>query len=70
MRLGLEKLLRTRSASCAFSSSKKARVMLEMLHLKSFARLENAPLCIYPVVLLRKRCPIQQQSVEQLRCVA
>lgn len=30
----------------------------------------NAPLCIDPVVLLRKHCPIQQQSVEQLRCVA
>ena len=30
----------------------------------------NAPLCIYPVVLLRKRCPVKQQSVEQLRCVA
>ena len=30
----------------------------------------NVSLCIDPVVLLRKRCPIQQQSVEQLRCVA
>ena len=30
----------------------------------------NASLCVYPVVLLRKRCPVQQQSVEQLCGVA
>ena len=33
--------LRIRSTSCAFSSSVKERVMLEMLHPKSFARLES-----------------------------
>ena len=39
---------------------------------KSGKRIEyiNATLCIDPAVLLRKRCPIQQQGVEQLCCVA
>ena len=41
IRLGLENPLRIRSTSCAFSSSVKERVMLEMLHPKSFARLES-----------------------------
>ena len=30
----------------------------------------NATLCIDPVVPLGKRCPVQQQSIEQLCCVA
>ena len=30
----------------------------------------NAILCINPVVLLRKRCPVKQQGVEQFCCVA
>lgn len=38
---GLGNPLRIRSTSCAFSSSVKERVMLEMLHPKSFARLES-----------------------------
>ena len=41
MRLGLEKPLRIRSTSCAFSSSVKERVMLEILHPKSFDRWES-----------------------------
>lgn len=41
MRLGLEKPLRTRSTSCAFSNSANARVMLERLYLKSFDSLES-----------------------------
>lgn len=30
----------------------------------------NATLCIDPVVLLRKSCPVKQQGIEQLCCVA
>ena len=30
----------------------------------------NVPLCIDPVILLRKRSPVKQQGVEQLYCVA
>ena len=30
----------------------------------------NTSLCIDPAVLLRKRCPVQQQGIEQLCCVA